>query len=407
MGNKKNKKDIENIGVEKLSSQDKKKIYVKIVENRFNISAVLFILFSIIGVLLNIQRINEWILDTSTPFSLWWNFKLFSLILATYELFSVITDKSRGYSLIGTIIVVASGCVKFNFDKVDSLIWGQLICVFIEKILKEKNIYKQGILAIGILLSTVAYSFTFEGYAIAFSYVFIALIIWIMLKNREELKNKKTVSLVFSTIVVSVISVVITRCLLPFSYNEILENEPKGISVLYSYLYNMLLPFFDFEGKEIFGSFISVFPLPMLIALYYMYKNEEHTEFLLPLTIVSVIQTVFCMSGFPDIIENIVFFSKASNSCVMAAVNLTNVYILFYIIKNIDTKMFSITTAMRVAVVLMLIVGFIAYPTVFATRGFLSLFIIEDCVLSFLFLILHDLNYKKVLLFFMLLFTLL
>lgn len=407
MGNKKNKKDIENNGVEKLSSEEKKKLHVKVVENRFKISAVLFVVFSIIGFVLHRQEIGNWFLNTSEPFSLWCNFKLFSLILVTYELFRIITDNSRGYSLIGTIIVVVSGCVKFNFDKIDSLIFGQLICVLIEKLLKEKNICKQALFAIGILLSSIAYSYTFEGYAIAFGYVFVALIIWMFLKNKENLKNKKTLLLSIVSLVISVICAIVLRNIMPFNYNDVIGNERKGISVLYSYLYNMLLPFFNFEGKAYFGSFISVFPLPMLLALYYMYKNEEHTEFLLPITIVSVIQTVFCMSGFPKVLEDITLFSNSSISRVMASVNLANVYILFYMIKNIDKKMFSVTSAMRIAVVLMLVVGFIAYPTIFATRGFLSLFIIESCILSFLFLITDDINYKKVLLFFMIVFSIL
>lgn len=382
-------------------------MYIKVVNNRYKISAILFVIFSIVGALFNTSRIGEWILDTSSAFTIWSNLKLFALILVTYELFSIITDKSKGYSVIGTIIVVASGCVKFNFDKIDSLIWGQLICVLIEKLLKEKNICKQGFCAIGILLSIIAYSFTFEGYAISFAYVFIALIIWIILKNKENLKDKKILLLGSSAIVLSVICAIVLRNLIPFKYNDIIENERNGISILYSYLYNVLLPFFNFEGKEFFGSFVSVFPLPMLLALYYMYKNDEHTEYLFPITLVTVVQTVFCMSSLPKIIGDITLLSYSSISRVMASVNLANVYILFYIIKNIDKKMFSITSAMRIAVVLMIIVGFIAYPTIFATRGFLTLFIIEACILSFLFLILHDENYKKVLLFFMLVFSIL
>lgn len=406
MGNKKNKKDIENMGVEKISSTDKKKLYVKIIENRFKISIIFFILFTIIGFILNRSSINNFIFDTNAPFSIWCNLKLFSLILVSYELFSIITAKNRAYSLIGTIVIVASGCVKFNFDKIDSLIWGQLICVFINKIINEKNIWKQIGLCIGVLFSVASYSFTFEGYAIAFSYVFIALIIWILLKNKEILKSKKKLFILSSTIVLAIACAIISRKLIPFNYNSI-EYNSKGISILYSYLYNMLLPFFNFESKDIFGSFISVFPLPMLVGLYYMYKNDDHSEFLLPITIISALQTIFCLFGFPKVVENVTLLSNASISCVMASVNLANVYILFYIINNIDKKVFSITSAMRIAIVLMIIVGFIAYPTVFATRGFLSLFIIEDCILSFLFLILHDSNYKKMLLFFMLVFTLL
>ena len=110
------------------------------------------------------------------------------------------------------------------------------------------------------------------------------------------------------------------------------------------------------------------------------------------------------MSGFPTILEKMTLFSNVLLSRSIAAVNLANVYIIFYMLKNIDKKLFSISGAIRVSIVLMIIVGFIGYPEIFATRMFLNLFMVEACLLSFLFLIFHDENYKKTLLFFLCIF---
>lgn len=381
-----------------------KKLYTIIVENRFKISAIMVVLSTIIGYFQNNVTLENWLLDTSTVLSLWWNLKFYGLLLVTYELFKIITDGSQGMSIIGTITIVFSGAVQWNFEKIDSLIWGQLIVILINKLLNQENSKSKAWFIITTIISAVAYAFTFTGYAISFGYIFIALIIWILIKNKEKLKDNSTV--IILTTILSIACIVFLRNIIQFNYNDVIESNIKGISYLFTYLYNTVLPFKDLTTNSLYGSFISIFPLPMLFALYYMYKNDDHAEFLLPITIVAIIETVFCMSGLPDIINKVSLFENVSLSRCVAAVNLSNVYILFYTLKHIDKKIFSVTAAIRIAVVIMVVVGFISYPTSIATRMYLNLFMIEICLLSFLYSIFHDKNYKNVLLFFLCLMTL-
>ena len=382
-----------------------KKLYTIIVENRFKISFVMIVLSTFIGYLRSNIGIQEWLLNTSTTLSLWWNLKFYGLLLVTYELFKVITDESQGMSIIGTIVVVFSGAVQWNFNKIDSLIWGELIVVLLNKLLNQENSKNKTLYIFGIMISIVAYAFTFTGYAISFGYVFFALTIWILIKNRNDIKNNSV--LLVGVTAISIACAVILRIKIPFNYNDVIEPEARGLSILYSYLYNILLPFNNLgEETALFGSFLSAFPIPMLIALYYMYKNDNHIEFLLPIVIISVLETVFCMSGLPDVINKITLFSNVSLSRGVAGVSLASVYIMFYMIKHIDKKVFSVTSAMRVVVVLMIAIGFIGYPENFRTKNYMMLFMIEACLLSFLFLIFHDENYKKTLLFFLCVFAL-
>lgn len=383
-----------------------KKLYTIIIENRFKISSIMIVFSTILGFFQNEVEIKEWLLNTESVLSLWWNIKFYGLLLVSYELFNIITDGNKGYSVIGTIVIAFSGAVQWNFNKIDSLILGQLIVVLLDKLLKEEKIIKKVIFSIGIFASIISYFFTFEGYAISFGYVFIALIVWIFIKNKEYFKNKKTLVISISTLLISIVCAIVTKYIAQIHYNDAIIDEGRGIQYLFTYLYNIVLPFKDLSANNLYGSFISIFPLPMLFALYYMYKNDDHLEFLLPITIVTIVETVFCMSGFPEVLNKISLFSNVSLSSCIVAVNLANVYILFYTIKHIDKKIFSITAAMRIAVVLMIVVGFLSYPVKIATRGYLNLFIIEACLLSFLYPIFQDKNYKNVLLFFLCVLTL-
>lgn len=383
-----------------------KKLYTIIVENRFKISIIMIAISTAIGYFINQYEIKEWLLNTNTVLSLWWNIKFYGLLLVSYELFSIITDQSKGYSIVGTIVVALSGAVQWNFDKIDSLILGQLIIVVTDKLLKEEKKSRKFAYILVIMASIVGYVFTFEGYAISFGYIFASLLIWVFIKNKENLKDKKKIIMVLVTFAASIYCAIITKNAIPNHYNDEIKAEAKGLSILFSYLYNMLLPYNDLGVNALYGSFVSIFPLPMIFALYYMFKNDDNVEFLLPITMVTVLETVFCISGFPDVVNEITLFSNVSISRCVAAVNLANLYIVFYSLKHINKKIFSISSAMKISVAIMLIVGLIGYPTQFATRGYLNLFIIEECILSFLFLILDDENYKKTLLFFLCVFAL-
>ena len=127
-----------------------------------------------------------------------------------------------------------------------------------------------------------------------------------------------------------------------------------------------------------------------------MYKQEKHSEFLLPIVIITVFECVYCISGFPNIISKFTMLSEVSPMRVIPAVQFANILILFYFLENVKDSIFSIKYAMRITVVAICLLAFINYPTIFSAKKFLYLFAIEMSLLSFLFLNYTDKNYKKI-----------
>ena len=145
------------------------------------------------------------------------------------------------------------------------------------------------------------------------------------LKNKDNLiKNKFNIGLGIITIVFSIICGFIVVKFFDNNNNEYLKITDSGISPMFSYLYNFLLQFYNFEGRELLGSVITVFPLPMIISLYYLYKKENHIEFLLPMVIVMVFGSVYCMSGFPEIISKVTMLSQVLPLRALAGLQIAN-----------------------------------------------------------------------------------
>ncbi len=380
---------------------------IKIIENRYKISAILIIISSLVGFFFSSLGIKDWIFSVDKAFSPWWNIKFYSLLLISYELFFILTNKNKNMSFIGAVVVLFSGMIQWNFKNAEALILLELITVLAQKFFEYEKIYKKIIISIVAIISSILLVFTYIPYAISFGYIFIALIIWILIKNKENiLKNKLSNIIGIITIIISIIGVIIASFNLEGHAEIPARYYRNGISYLFNYLYNILLPFNDVQEKAVLGSFISIFPIPMIVSLYYLFSKEKHAEFLLPITIVVVFETIYCISGLPAVLENITLFSKTDISCVAPVVNFGNLLIIFYFLGNVKEKIVKFKNTIRISLAIVCILIFIERPIVFIANSYLYLFVAELCLLVFLFLNYDDKKYRNVFLFFLCLLTL-
>lgn len=376
-----------------------KKLYNYIIDNRYKLSIVLIIVSTIVGFLQNSIGVKEWILATNIPLCLWWNIKFCAIILASYELMLVITN-NRNISAVGSIVISCSGAIQWNFEYINPIIIGEIIVVLLNKIITSEDSNDILLSCITIFLSFV-YMQTTNSFAILFAYIWIALIIWILIKNRD----KKNYILTLGIAIASIISMFVSFKFVDFGFKyDPIEND-RSASYLFTYIYNILLPYTNMEKKYLFGNFISLFPIPMLVALYYLYKHDDHTEFLLPITIVTVVETIFCISGFPKIISQILGFNNMSVVRCTVAVGYANLLLIFYIISNID-GIFKLRKAMQLTIISVCILPFIHYPVEFTALKYIYLFSGELCTLFILFYNYSNKKYAKVLLFTMIVLTL-
>ena len=153
-----------------------KNLYDLIIDNRFLLATILTIASTIVGCLGHTGNIKDFIIDSNQILSLIWNIKFYLLILVSFELFLSFTD-NRYISVVGTILIIFSGCVVWNPDIVFTIILGEFIVVLINSILRKEEtinlLLYSGILGIALL----AYININPMISSSFGYVFIALII--------------------------------------------------------------------------------------------------------------------------------------------------------------------------------------------------------------------------------------
>ena len=304
-----------------------------------------------------------------------------------------------------------------NFDVIT---FGEIFLIFLNKLtdsevsknddLKEKNM-KKALYVLGIFISILAYLFTFDlSLEIAFGYVFLALAIWIFIKNKKKYKItlKNCIIAIVLFVLITTICCVVERITGLFSQAYEVYNTAKignGLTYNFSYVYNFLLPYKDSGTNYNFVSMLSVFPVPIILAMVYLYKKEKHEEFLFPMICVIALEFIYSMVNLPNIINLITGLSLLSVKDATLGVAIANIYVFLYMYANIEEEAIRFTSAIRITLLLIILNFFVPHASKYSARAYDYLFTVVFTLESFLMLCYTDKKYKKVSLWFLALMT--
>lgn len=287
-------------------------------------------------------------LNTGMGLAFYWNFRLLLLILVSYELFYIITNKKKYISLVGAIVVTFSSAVQWQFSNalIDIIISGELALVLLNKFLISKEYFKVRLLClIGITICAITYAFTFyPPFMIAFGYIFLAIGVWIIYKNKEIYRFSIKdifiiiICIIFITLIFIryfILSEETIKILTNTSYpGKRINNGGNGIKYLFSYIINPFLKEIEFSDNCALASICSFFPIPLFISIYCII-NKKSLSFFIPIVSVTIFELIFVLFGFPQIISKLTLLSYSSVERIALAINFANIYMLFYMICNI------------------------------------------------------------------------
>ena len=282
--------------------------------------------------------------------SIWWFGRLVALIFATFELSMILTNKKKLVSLCAAIILTFSSATQWWYSTylIDLLIYGQLLVVLLNIFITTDKKYLKHISAFGILISATGYIFSlYPAWQVPLVYVYGLMGIWIIAKNAKNYKINK------HDIIVIILTVICILALLGYfwiksgdSVKSILGTDYPGNRVVtggdsagvvntYGYVYGMYLPDKEFGNSSEFSGMLSLFPLPIIIALIYMIKNKRKDLFLVLMLTLSVLMFLWINIGFGGTISKLTLFSFSTESRMNIILGIVQIYILIYVIGNI------------------------------------------------------------------------
>ena len=366
--------------------------------------------------LFRIYNIGYLFLSSRMAMAFAWNIKIIGLYLVTYELFMIITEKKKYLSLIATILIASSSFINW-WMAIDILFFGELCIIALDKFMLSKTKKFKTVWWAVLTYSFISYIFAlYPAWQISFGYIFLALAIWVIIKNRKEYKFEKIdVLYVLGTLLSIYLALSYFYNMATDAITSILnssypgarnETGGRGLRYLFSYLYSFMLPYLSDISTMEYASFLSVFPVPIIIAMVYLYKKEKNAEFILPILIVLVLETVWCISGFPGFLSKLTLFNKVPVERCAVAIELGSIYLCFYMLSVVNEKVIKQTTAIYIMLGIIVLICLSPLPESLDTRLYLNLFAVVGTLLGFLLLNIGNKKYEKIFLFFAIFLTL-
>lgn len=324
-----------------------------------------------------------YLFGNKTGLSFWWYGRLFALILISFELIMLISKGNKKVSLLGMLLITLSPAVQWWYSNfiADILIWGSLAIILIDKFMLTSKLYVKILSAIGIGISIISYIFTFyPAWIISFFYVYLALFIWVVLKNIKYYKiNIKDVIIIF-LIIIFVASIgiryyMLSKDTLEINLNTsypgerfILGGEENGKVNIFSYVYSMLFPVKSTENPCEMSSMYSLFPLPILMAILLMFKDKENRKenlkLIIPLLVSTIILTIWVFIVTNNLFAKITFlYMVPCNRCIIP-LGFAQIILLLFVISRIDKeniKLMSKEAALILSLVLVPIIYIYMY----------------------------------------------
>ncbi|MGL4697020.1 DUF7657 domain-containing protein [Enterococcus larvae] len=290
------------------------------------------------------------LLGTSYGLAFFWYGRLIVLFLVTYEFVKWLTNGNKPYAVLGSILITFAPIVQWWFainGLVEMLIAMQLSLLFLDKYIKTDNSKKRAWYFVVILLCAGNFILTFyPSWMVPMAYIILAFAAWIIIENWSILKFKKidVLNIVWMTVIFAaaigyifysskdtidaVMNTVYPGSRLVTGGGFELENLWGGFA-------NLFFPFreyTDIHNASEQAFFFDLFPLGILLSLFYMFKSRKKDTLMIILIGLSVFFLIWMCVGYPEIIAKLTMLNRSQPRRSYLAFGLINIFLLLRVL---------------------------------------------------------------------------
>ncbi len=289
------------------------------------------------------------ILGASRGYSFLWTASIIALLLISFEFCMVISKNNKLASLLGMLLISFSASTQW-WQCYNIFTWGMLAIVLFDKFMLTKKFSTKILCSIGIFISGISYIFYFyPTWQVPYGYIYLAVLIWVVIKNWKEYKiNKKDILLIIAIIlaigailgIYFVKSADALKLITGTDYpGKRFETGGKEIKTIFSYVYSIIFPYkIDTISNPCeLSSMISFYPIPMLIALIYLVrniKNKKHFSFLIPMLIISIVYSIFMVFGVNEMFAKITLLYMTPAGRLAVPLGFSQILLIVYMLGN-------------------------------------------------------------------------
>lgn len=259
--------------------------------------------------------------------SWYWCLKLILLILVSYELSMIITQKNQKISILGVFLLAFSPCMQWWFvpHMCDVFFWGMTILTLSYHFFTTKNKILKNLFTIILPLSVSTFVIAlFPSLQITVGLVSIALLITFLIRDKKEITfEKKDIIrlIIMALIVIAILGQFIYTSLdsLKLLFNTVYPGKrislggDLGFKALFTDLTTFYLPYKEitYSNNCEISTFIQFAPLFMFLypLISKKLKNNKNLIVGRNILICIIVAACFMMIGFPYLLSKITLFS--------------------------------------------------------------------------------------------------
>lgn len=281
-----------------------------------------------------------------------WYGKVIALMLVSFELCMLISNKKKLVSLLGMILIVFSAATQW-WNITDFVIWGGLALVLFDKFMCTNKYSIKILCAFGIFISAISYIFIlYPAWQLTYGYAFIPIFIWIIWKNAKTYKmNLKDVLIILLVILAIAgiglryysLSKDVLKAVSSTDYpGERFELGGGGKTALLSYVYSMFFPYEkDIANPCEASGMLSIFPIPIIVSALLLIRSKDrkkHFAFLIPALIISALFSVWCFMPTNELLAKITFLYMVPGARLAIPLGFLQILLIIYLMGNINEE---------------------------------------------------------------------
>lgn len=282
----------------------------------------------------------------ATGLAYFWMGRLIILFLVSYEMGILLLEKHKTLAFTYACMIAFSQMVQFWFAEnafVELLIFGQGGLVLLDKVGNMHFSVKIFGMVLGIAYCMTAYFFVmYPAWQIAFGYVFALLAGWIICKRTYwQYCNLKSIGCIIFIGIVVLLPIVHVMQLSEPAIQLITNSVYPGqrfitggslhVVELFRYGFDYVLPamyFFQYSPLDT-TSFLSFFPLGIVLSLFTYYKTRHLDGLIMSMLILSVIFYSFCLISWGPFLAKITLLSTVPEVRLLPVIDFLQLIVFF------------------------------------------------------------------------------
>lgn len=304
-----------------------------------------------ISILTNIRLVGFLFLNIEQAYAFYWFLPYFALFFALFELFRILTKKNNILSFVGTIMLeFSSGLLWWNSTAF--LLYGSLATIFFYYLFQSKEKWKKVLFAL--LLGWAGSSYVmilYPAWMIPYGYLFLVLFICMLHLNKKNIRWQDFLYLIITIIVMC-------GLLIPIFMNAkdtiqaMLSTEYPGARSsiggigwqnLYNYIPSIFYSFSDVGNPCEFSQYMSLYPLPILLAIFYITQDAKKKKYNIALILLTGLAILLSLWNYIPIgiFAKLTFLSISVPERAQMIVGVTCIFILILIMNDYAVKEIS------------------------------------------------------------------